>query len=1488
MQADRASTQLPPAPRRRKRRDWGAVLAKILCVVFAVVGALPFAVGGVVRSRWAREWAVRETTRLLREHGIVARYDVALRLWPVSVELTRLEIDATDGGGPVLATPRISVRPRFFALLSGKLAIDQIELDSPAIRVVMAGGKVTNFDPKLPESGSRGGVFHAPFSVFSVADARVEVDIDGTRAKVDELDLDVTTDDDPELGTSYEIGVRAGEATMRRARVVHDNEGHETTAVDDDDLCAVDGRFRVEPGEILVRRLSARGSADLDAREGTHAGCQLPATDKRIVELALSHLRVVLPKGPEDGDLPKVDGHVRARIPVGIAERAVKLPKTDGWVGVDADVRYGADTVIPDLTGHFEAHDIQLDRYKFAQEIESDLTLRKNVIVSPSTTIRIAEGLVTMTNVSVEPLAKGVTFRSKLDMKGADFTALMSDLGVSDHAHVAWELRELHAPVISGTLVPLHLDGDFTAGSGPFEVDDKAHDDPAHQKILAFKESEFRAHVAIRPDALQFKSIFATVGKSVLENGFVSIGFHNDLKVDLPNGHIDLTDISPLAAIPLAGRAELEAHVSGVFSGPHLEADASVKDFVFGDIPFGTVTAAHASLTGIVVDLRGVKAVKGKSDYEMPTARLDFSKGGLIMDAELLATSLGVRDFLAIWKMDDDPRFTEIDGSIATRGTLHVALGGPEDVCGGGFYDVRATSHLTDVALFGEKFVDGDVGLEYRWRDRLAGIGGADIDVRGLTLHKAHGAGGAPLGAVIGSATIARGGEINGSVVLQAIPLSRIDSLGALRTQTEGAVTGMLQVDGTMDAYTVRGDVDLTPVRVRRGSFGGSHLRVVMSQRASPTKPLGKTRCGGVIGAPFDKDAYARDTSSQGEFIVDGDLLGGEVRLDKLTVTRQKAASVSGKVSLVKLDVGALVQAALPVREQTDDGAAAAPPPAPIGGQLSGDLAIDRLVVGDVAHASVKFAPSLLSLTRGGQHLSMRPATVPVRLENDTLTLPPFVLDLETPSGLKGACTVAGNISQVSGDPHLSVTADLAPVDLGVLVGIIPKLERSLGTLSGRLSMKGRLAAPEIAGELHVKSGEFTVHAWPSVVSEVDIDAVADAAELRVVHGAARFAGGTVGVTGSVPLRDLAFNRGQASVALRDIHVVPAEGIATTFDADLAVTLDTEAGSGPTASLPHVSGDVLVTSFAYTRPINLELNAFGVRAKRTDIETYDPSLDVVAFDGVRIRSRSPLKIRNNLVEVQLGIDSNALTVTGTDQRFGLRGELRAQPGGRFHLRANDFDVRQAIIRFDDPTRIAPNVDVLAVTEYRRYSDTSTGSAAGAGAGASIGSRGGIWRISLHAYGDADNLRLDMTSDPPLSQEDIVLLLTIGMTRAEIDQLQAGSLGASAALEALATVSGADKVVKTAIPVIDDFRFGSAYSTVTGRTEPQVIVGKRLTDTVRANVATTLAEDRELRSNIEWRLNRRISVQGSYDNINDVSSSAVGNVGVDFRWRLEFE
>ena len=184
--------------------------------------------------------------------------------------------------------------------------------------------------------------------------------------------------------------------------------------------------------------------------------------------------------------------------------------------------------------------------------------------------------------------------------------------------------------------------------------------------------------------------------------------------------------------------------------------------------------------------------------------------------------------------------------------------------------------------------------------------------------------------------------------------------------------------------------------------------------------------------------------------------------------------------------------------------------------------------------------------------------------------------------------------------------------------------------------------------------------------------------------------------------------------------------------------------------------------------------------------------------------------------------------------------------------------------------------------------TPRGGAATTGGISSGGQGGGLWRITLHAYGDADDLKIDMTSDPALSREDIFFLLTIGLTRAEVDQVRSGSVYTSAAFEAIGTVSGVDRAVKQAIPVIDDFRPGTAYSPRSGRVEPNITVGRRLGENLRARLTSGLAEDPQLRSTIEWRLGRSFTVEPSYDRTNTVSSSNVGNFGIDFRWRLEFD
>jgi len=1496
---------------RSKKRDWGRSVTRAVCAALAVVGALPFVAALVIRSASARQWAARESQRLLRERGIVATYATALRVWPLAVELDGVRVNSSDSGPPALECGRILVRPRFFALLAGKLAIDGIDLDGPRLRAVVREGRLLNLAVK-DMGAKRVGPLHAPFNAFSVTDGAIDLDVDEVRVEARSLDLDVTAEDDPVLGGSFEVALRTGRAELHRGRARADG----SVATDDDALCMVEARVRVDPSGVLVRRFTGVGSVDLDAAPGTTPSCDLPAGDMRRAELSLSHVRVQLPDEP--GRLPRVDGHVHARAPIGLAERAASLPETNGWVGVDADVRFAGDTVLPEVSGTVEAHDVRLAQFAFAEEVQSQLSIRRNVVESPRTTVRLARGTLTFSDTVVSPLAKGVKLdRTRLDVSGVDFTALLRALGVHPSSWVGWDIREIHVPLVAGTFAPLKLDGDFTAKTYSFGVYDRPAEDRARERLFGFSEAQIAAHLGVRPDGVKFMDVHAALPRSHVDGAFVSLGFRNDLRVDVPHVWADLDDISPIGPVPMHGKLDATAHIGGVFNRPEPEGDIrSLAGFVVADVAFGDMSAGHVTVDvdKPEVEITAAHAKRGNSAYEVPTAQLRFGgTRGFVVDAVGSSGGFGLRDLLSMFALDEDPRFDGIDGKFAARSDVHVSLGGPEDACGNGYVDVTAKGHLTDVLLYGERFARGDADVSLKWYDRQRGIAGADVDVRSFVLDKVQPAVGARAGAtgtVLGSASIRRGGALAGNVMVQGLPLSRVDSLGPIARLLEGSVSGVAHVSGNLDdfqpdaGFVARAELDLAGTRARAVALPSSHLDVTLTQRMpQPKRSPGRTKCGAQIAPPFDKQAYLADASSRGEWTVNGSLLGDTVRLGDVVVTRAKSSHVKGRVSLRALDLGLLDRVLEPPKD--DSGGLIGASAGSLDGQAWGELIVDDIPLDAPAKASVRLVVGPTFVSRAGRKITLRPPRDPLVLAGDTLSIPPLEMALDTDtreghgpspgeSGFHGGFVLSGAVRKVSTDATLDLDARLDPVDLAILPRLVPRVDRASGHVEGNVRVTGRARAPALAGELHATGDEVEVRGLPSALTDLRVDVSASANELSA-SGNAKFAGGTASFDASVPLRGLEIGQLDSHIALRDTHLTPEEGVSATLDANLELGFDPMTRGSGLSALPRLTGDVTVLSLAYLRPISLnaDITALATRAKRTVVNAYDPALDFVALD-LRVLSSVPIVIKNNLVEVQLGVDSGTLEVTGTNQRVGLRGVLRTQPGGRFHFQTSEFDVQQGLIRFDDPTRIAPNVDITAVTEYRRYTDTSVGAAGGGASGgstaASAGStRGGsLWRITLHAYGDADNLRVEMTSEPALSQEDIVLLLTVGTTRAELDQLQASSLGLSIGLNALGAASGADRAVKTALPIIDDFRFGSAYSTVTGKTEPQLTVGKRLTTDVRASVTAGLSEDRELRSVIEWRLNNRLSVQGSYDNINDVSSSALGNLGVDLRWRLEFE
>jgi translocation and assembly module TamB len=1437
------------------------MLARALCLLFATIGLVPPVAAALTRWGPIREWAAAETTRLLDERlGIRASYRVELSLWPLGLELSEVTLLSSDGGAPALTAPRLTIRPRLFALFAGRVDAGQISIEEPRIRVVVKDGKLANLALDLP-SGAGTGPTRLPNVSVAISDARLSADIEGVAIESPAIDLDLFADG-PD---AVEVALRAAATSLVRER----QRPGAAPAVDEDVVCQLDARVRLAPREVLVRRLSLLGVLDSSDEPNTAPGCDLESVrgDPRRVLMRLSGLRV-----EHDGKAPRqVNGHVLLQAPLEAAARVGPGPQLTGWVQVNGELSVTDRTRFPEFNGRLRTGRIGLGKYLLAAHAEAELLLSKDRLLLSTFRAGYADGDVLLEDVSLDLLAPGMPLHVRRSLAtNLTFPGLMRDVDVTEQTIVNWDMNRVSIDNFQGTLDPPALSGKLSAETKNFEIFDRSVHAAGKKHMLGVPRARLSGTFGVHADSVRFDDMRAEFGKSVLQTS-VRIGFDNSIALRVPEGSaLELADVSPLIDIPMAGLAKLNVSMAGQMKDPKLTGSLGIEDLWFAGFPLGNLSTETLQFVPLVVQIESGTLTKGTSLVQLKNASLDFDTDATVAaKASVQSRRFDLQDFFAMWHFDEDPRWDGISGKGTLDGVLSYVLGGKDDRCKGGNLEVRGNMGLATLGMFDETYSDARGSFYFNWFDIDASYLGMQLDVPRLTLKKGT-------GTLLGSLRLMPGAKVSGDMIATHIPLSEIQGLGRLARRAVGSVSAEASVSGTLDALSAQVQARITPIHIGRSELPASAVSVKLVPIERPLHAVGKSACGAPKTGGFDRAEFLADRPS-GVFHATGSLFGGQILLDDFQITRQSAKHVRGRVDFRGLDLVALSNLS-PALSAID--------PQPTG-TLDATLALQ-----DLALATPLLATGTLDLTRLGVFYGNTRIEVPeptrLRLASGLLEVPSLALRARTETGQSALFDLRGKLAHLGDTPSVDLLLTLQPTSLEGFVGLIPGAERALGKLGGQIAVTGSLDAPVYRGGFELTNGAIYLRNSPQTITELDLELGIVPGELIIKHGAFSTGGGRVQFQGNAPLIGLRLGEVHTFITARNISLPLAPGVRATADADLRARW--QPGGAQTTigkqTLPQLVGNVTLTSFTYSRPVRMSANITDLaqRGRRTEFDSYQPEGDVVSFD-VNVRATKPLVLENNLIDARLNIEDDVLQLAGTNQRFGIRGALRLVPGGRVRLTRNEFEIQQGRVRFDDPTRIAPLVDVTAVTDFRRYGgsiEASTATTAN-----NTPSTAGEWKVSMHAHGDAETLRIDLTSQPQLSQDDIFLLLTLGVTRAELDQVQSSSLGESVALEALGALTGADQVVTEAIPVIDEFRLGS-FSSRSGRTEPAITIGKRLSERIRAFVTSGLSESRDVRSNVEVKINRKVSIEGSYDNVNDISSSSLGNLGADIRWRLDFE
>jgi len=1471
-----ASPPLNRKPSRGKSRradfDLGRWVARVFCVLFALVGAIPLTGGLVLRSRPVQKWAVTETSRLLREQlGVSARFEVELKLIPLRLAVKDLEVPSKDGGPPALQTRLAAVSPRFFSLLAGRIDVGDIELEESQVRLVLKDGVVQNVAYRFPtQSGKRPPLTRSPFRSLAVTGARLDVEVDDIRVVTDDVDIDAFAEPDLE----FDVAVRMAGADLLRRRQVGD-----VVSIDEDRLCALELRTFASETKLAIKRLSVGGVLDSSPAPGTKADCNHDG-DQRVL-LRLSHFNVNLAKSR--GTLkPTLDGKVTARVPAAIANRfAPKLAPLRGWAGFSGSVRFDGASRLPEIDGQLSGERLGLGRYAFAEHLSADVRVAADAVRVPRLEAGYGNGTVWIEQLVLEPFAPTIPLRIEaVRSKGVTFPGLMRDVGVAPNTIVAWDFGEMLVSRLGGTLAPFHIDGGVVAHTRDFAVYNRAWHDPTKQRMIGVKQATIEGRVRAHSKALEFYDTQATFGKSHLPVELVSIGFKNDVILrTAKQATLDLADVSPIAGIDVLGTTKLELEMVGQAKHPQLDGVLSVEGLSIGGFQAGDLSESRVHFEPLRVDFLGAEGRKGDMTYSLPAAQLNFDGPASVeFTAFVDSKQFVIERFFEIFHFDVDPRFDDIAGSGRALARVRYILGGKEDVCKSGRLTVDGRAQLNEASLFGESFTAADGDYHFEWFDIAAGSRGMRLDVPSVSLRKGS-------GTVFGNAKLTPGGALRGDFVGSRIPISRLDSLAGLGKAVEGFVTGTVQVGGNVEALSFEAKADVTELRAENSRLPPSHLTVRLEPKSTVLESSGKTSgCGRSIGPEFDPALYAKD-ESDGTFHVDGQLFGGQIALTDLRISSQRSRHIQGKVDFNDLDLVALLPTLGTSAEATGMRA----------GHLSGHLEIEELPVDHPFSARVRFDVQdfgvdagavmidLLQQSPDGAGGSGTPAVVLV--DDRQISTSGLALSVKTPGGQSAVLDAELAMAE---DLTLDAEFALRETSLSMLAPAIDGIERAEGRLSGHFGAHGKWPSPQLSGSIEVRDGMLVPTALKTPITDLELEVAVSSSGFKVSRGQANWGGGRLELDGSAPL--FMGKLGETHIGLRARHVsLPLGSEArVTFNSDLRLTIPVESG-GPERVLPTLAGRVDLESASYKSPMTVtaDLATLTSRGKKSEVETYDPAADALEIDVV-LRAQKPAVVSNNLVETSLVLDSEGVRISGTNQRFGAVGAVELPPGGRIHLRGHEFEIQGGLVRFNDPTRLRPEVDLTAVTDFRRYDRSSSTGVANTNPTSATGNTvAGNWRIFLHAYGQPEDLKVDLSSDPPLAQDDIFLLLTVGMTQTELNQSRSSGLGSSVALEALGSLSGAESAVTQTVQ-IDEFRFGSTYSSRSGRTEPTVTVGKRLSDRIRASITTSLSDAGEVRSNVEYRATGNLSVEGSYDNAQSSGSTTVGNIGGDVRWRVEFE
>jgi autotransporter translocation and assembly factor TamB len=299
--------------------------------------------------------------------------------------------------------------------------------------------------------------------------------------------------------------------------------------------------------------------------------------------------------------------------------------------------------------------------------------------------------------------------------------------------------------------------------------------------------------------------------------------------------------------------------------------------------------------------------------------------------------------------------------------------------------------------------------------------------------------------------------------------------------------------------------------------------------------------------------------------------------------------------------------------------------------------------------------------------------------------------------GTENELAVSGTVAFAAGTPlDLRFQSTLAATWAGLFLPPDFRLEGAVDLLG---AVRGTLRDPSLTGEGEVRGGRLIVPAFAQSIDSINGALSFNRDRISIEGVRARMGNnGMLLFTGDLnlprPGRPFSY---QVNVAAKDISARFPEFLNNRGDANLSLISD---GTGR-----RLEGTVTLERSLYVQDINVDLLVLiqGLfQRQRLELAETD-SVQTTTQLNIGIRGpHDALHVRDNVANLQGDI---ALTVRGTLARPVVFGDVTLDPGGTLVYNDNKYEVQRGTLRFSNPARIDPVVDLVANTEVQGFNIT---------------------------------------------------------------------------------------------------------------------------------------------------------------------------------------